>query len=88
MGGEGCPLKQDSYCTIIYKRVAITHLNWKHHENTHEAFSISASITKRGKSTTKVPLPDYSGALLGIRGDDLEKQFHCSINSQHGPRGD
>lgn len=42
---------------------------------------------KEGKSTTKVSLPDYSGAVLGIRGDDLEKQFHCSINSQHGSRG-
>lgn len=36
----------------------------------------------------QVPLPDYSGALLAIRGDDLEKQFHGSINSQHGSRGD
>lgn len=35
----------------------------------------------------KHSLPDYSGVLLGIGRDDLEKQFHRSIDSQHGSRG-
>ena len=62
-------------------------LNQKHRENTRGLLHLCIHY-KEGKSTTKVPLPDYSGVLLGIRGDDLEKQFHCSINSQHGSRGD
>lgn len=44
-------------------------------------------LKKKRKEKRKHSLPDYAGTLLGIRGDDLEKQFHRSIDSQHGSRG-
>ena len=50
--------------------------------------SPSLYLFKGGESTKKCSVPDYLGALLGVRGDDLEKQFHCSVNSQHGSCGD
>lgn len=64
----------------------ITQVTWKHLENVHKAISASASTAK--KVLEKGSVPHYSGALLRVGGDDLEKQFHCSINSQHGCRGD
>ena len=85
--GEGCPLRQHSHCTISASGESSFNSTGSTMRS-HEAFFISASITKRGKALQKCSIPDYSGALLGVRGDDLEKKFHCSINSQHGSCGD
>lgn len=87
MGGEGCPLKRDSYCTVS-ARGQLSFNSAASHRASPQGLLQLCICYKEGKSTTQVPLPDYSGALLGIRGDDLEKQFHGSINSQHGSRGD